>query len=83
MTADHAKCRVPTMGQQLRQEGITACRAIAAVPEDRKHPPVVADLVFCRSHRVHQRGQLSTYLRPMGSKRPAIYGSSFDEKFQG
>jgi uncharacterized damage-inducible protein DinB len=31
---------------------------------------------------VHHRGQLSTYLRAMGSKVPSIYGSSFDEKMQ-
>jgi uncharacterized damage-inducible protein DinB len=29
-------------------------------------------------HSVHHRGQLSTYLRPMGSKVPAIYGESYD-----
>ncbi|HKF25309.1 MAG TPA: DinB family protein [Candidatus Acidoferrum sp.] len=29
-------------------------------------------------HTVHHRGQLSTYLRPMGSKVPAIYGESYD-----
>jgi uncharacterized damage-inducible protein DinB len=28
---------------------------------------------------VHHRGQLSTYLRPMGSTVPAIYGPSADE----
>ena len=28
---------------------------------------------------VHHRGQLSTYLRPMGSKVPSIYGPSADE----
>ncbi|MGE5414276.1 MAG: DinB family protein [Syntrophomonadaceae bacterium] len=28
---------------------------------------------------VHHRGQLSTYLRPMGGKVPAIYGPSGDE----
>ena len=28
---------------------------------------------------VHHRGQLTTYLRPMGSKVPQIYGPSFDE----
>jgi len=27
---------------------------------------------------IHHRGQLSTYLRPMGSKVPAIYGPSAD-----
>ena len=29
--------------------------------------------------QVHHRGQLSTYLRPMGAKVPAIYGPSADE----
>jgi len=28
---------------------------------------------------VHHRGQLTTYLRPMGAKVPQIYGPSFDE----
>src|SRR6266571_9040042 len=28
---------------------------------------------------IHHRGQLSTYLRPMGSTVPAIYGPSADE----
>jgi uncharacterized damage-inducible protein DinB len=31
-------------------------------------------------HTVHHRGQLSTYLRPMGVKVPAIYGESFDSE---
>jgi uncharacterized damage-inducible protein DinB len=30
-------------------------------------------------HAVHHRGQLSTYLRPMGAKVPSIYGPSGDE----
>jgi uncharacterized damage-inducible protein DinB len=29
---------------------------------------------------IHHRGQLSTYLRPMGAKVPAIYGASADEQ---
>ena len=29
---------------------------------------------------VHHRGQLSTYLRPMGSKVPSIYGPSADDE---
>jgi uncharacterized damage-inducible protein DinB len=28
---------------------------------------------------VHHRGQITTYLRPMGSKVPQIYGPSADE----
>jgi uncharacterized damage-inducible protein DinB len=29
-------------------------------------------------HSIHHRGQLSTYLRPMGAKVPGIYGPSAD-----
>jgi len=35
---------------------------------------------LCCSHSVHHRGQLSTYLRPMGGKVPGIYGPSADEE---
>jgi len=45
--------------------------------------PVFLYLEFAQNHRVHHRGQLSTYLRPMGAKVPDIYGGSFDEPFQG
>jgi uncharacterized damage-inducible protein DinB len=45
--------------------------------------PAVQYLVFALVHMVHHRGQLSTYLRPMGSKVPSIYGGSFDEKWTG
>lgn len=31
---------------------------------------------------IHHRGQLSTYLRPMGSKVPSIYGPSADDSGQ-
>jgi uncharacterized damage-inducible protein DinB len=39
-------------------------------------------LGFLNNHSIHHRGQLSTYLRPMGVKCPAIYGGSYDEPFQ-
>ena len=39
-------------------------------------------LGFLNNHSIHHRGQLSTYLRPMGSKVPSIYGGSYDEPFQ-
>jgi uncharacterized damage-inducible protein DinB len=32
---------------------------------------------------IHHRGQLSTYLRPMGSRVPAMYGPSADENVMG
>jgi uncharacterized damage-inducible protein DinB len=45
--------------------------------------PAVEYLNMLNLHTAHHRGQLSTYLRPMGSKVPAIYGGSADEPFQG
>ena len=44
--------------------------------------PAVAYLQFLIKHSVHHRGQLSTYLRPMGSKVPSIYGPSADESIE-
>jgi uncharacterized damage-inducible protein DinB len=40
--------------------------------------PAVGYLEFSIRHGVHHRGQLSTYLRAMGGKVPAIYGESYD-----
>jgi uncharacterized damage-inducible protein DinB len=40
--------------------------------------PAVMYLGFLLHHTVHHRGQLSTYLRPMGAKVPSIYGESYD-----
>jgi uncharacterized damage-inducible protein DinB len=40
--------------------------------------PAVFFLQIGLNHSIHHRGQLSTYLRPMGSKVPAIYGESYD-----
>lgn len=45
--------------------------------------PAVQYLLFALVHMVHHRGQLATYLRPMGAKVPSIYGGSFDEQWQG
>ena len=44
--------------------------------------PAVNYLTFNLVHAVHHRGQLSTYLRPMGSKVPSIYGPSADEEWK-
>jgi len=40
--------------------------------------PAVSFAQIALNHSVHHRGQLSTYLRPMGGKVPAIYGESYD-----
>jgi uncharacterized damage-inducible protein DinB len=44
--------------------------------------PAVLYLGFLNNHSIHHRGELATYLRPMGAKVPSIYGGSFDEPFQ-
>lgn len=41
--------------------------------------PGVIFLDLSMKHTIHHRGQLSSYLRPMGGKVPAIYGGSADE----
>jgi uncharacterized damage-inducible protein DinB len=43
--------------------------------------PAVLYLGFLNNHSIHHRGELATYLRPMGSKVPSIYGGSFDEPY--
>ena len=40
--------------------------------------PAVWYLTLMVKHGAHHRGQLSTYLRPMGAKVPSIYGPSGD-----
>jgi uncharacterized damage-inducible protein DinB len=40
--------------------------------------PAVSFLQLSQNHSIHHRGQLSTYLRPLGAKVPSIYGESYD-----
>jgi uncharacterized damage-inducible protein DinB len=40
--------------------------------------PALQFVSLAVKHSVHHRGQLSTYLRPMGGKIPGIYGPSAD-----
>jgi uncharacterized damage-inducible protein DinB len=42
--------------------------------------PGINFLGLATKHSVHHRGQLSTYLRPMGGKVPGIYGPSADSQ---
>jgi len=67
-----------------------AARVAAMTPEQLMTPvnfvgvfnlPAVLYLGFLNNHSIHHRGELATYLRPMGSKVPAIYGGSYDEPF--
>ena len=41
--------------------------------------PAAGFVTFAVNHSVHHRGQLSSYIRPMGGKVPSIYGPSADE----
>lgn len=68
-----------------------AARVAAMTPEQLMTPidfygvfnlPAVLYLGFLNNHSIHHRGELATYLRPMGSKVPSIYGGSYDEPFQ-
>jgi uncharacterized damage-inducible protein DinB len=43
--------------------------------------PSAMYLGFMNNHSIHHRGELATYLRPMGAKVPSIYGGSYDEPF--
>lgn len=40
--------------------------------------PALHFLALGLHHSIHHRGQLSTYLRPMGGTVPSIYGESYD-----
>jgi uncharacterized damage-inducible protein DinB len=61
-------------------DGTHLCKVIVAFGVIKL--PSAAFVLFANNHMVHHRGQLSTYLRAMGSKVPAIYGNSYDEKMQ-
>jgi uncharacterized damage-inducible protein DinB len=61
---------------------------LAALPAEKLAQPVafhtmnysaVQYLILNLKHGIHHRGQLSSYLRPMGAKVPSIYGGSADE----
>jgi len=42
--------------------------------------PALNFLIFGLHHTIHHRGQLSSYLRSMGARVPAIYGESYDSE---
>jgi uncharacterized damage-inducible protein DinB len=54
-------------------------RLVAALPFANFTLPAVQCLTIALKHGIHHRGQLSSYLRPMGSRVPSIYGPSGDE----
>jgi len=62
-----------------RVQAMTAAQAATPVQFFMFNFPAVFYLGFLNNHSIHHRGELATYLRPMGSKVPSIYVGSFDE----
>ena len=46
----------------------------------RMQMPAVMYISLAINHSIHHRGQLSTYIRPMGSKVPSIYGPTYEDE---
>lgn len=79
-SADVARWYAATSQQDLARLAAAPAEALIKIVDFRGlfQLPAVAFLDFSLRHIVHHRGQLSTYLRPMGAKVPAIYGESYD-----
>ena len=79
-SADVARWYAETTQQDLARLAAAPAEALTKVVDFRGlfQLPAVAFLEFSAHHIIHHRGQLSTYLRPMGGKVPAIYGESYD-----
>ena len=79
--ADWYKKEMPkALEKVLTLDGNHLCKIVEAFG---MKLPSVNYLMFCNNHMIHHRGQLTTYIRPMGGKVPAMYGGSFDEKMGG
>ena len=85
-----------TIAEMIRWHEVNVPKAIAKLqamtPEQLLTPidffglynlPAFMYLEFWKVHMVHHRGWLASYLRPMGSKCPSIYGGSADEPWNG
>ena len=79
-SADIARWYAEMTRQDLERLAAAPAEALVKIVDFRGlfQLPAVAFLDFSMRHIVHHRGQLSTYLRPMGAKVPAIYGESYD-----
>lgn len=79
--ADFYEKRMSDFMAKIRQlDGAHLC---SIIPFYGMQFPAFTYLAFLQNHSVHHRGELVTYLRPMGSKVPDIYGGSYDEPWQG
>ena len=72
--------------EQVHQEAVARIRKLKPEDLDRAieffgRPMPIRDILWGMIifHTIHHRGQLSTYLRPMGGKVPSIYGPSGDD----
>ena len=69
---------------QTDSNGSPGCGVLTAVPKPHAEEtfakcgpaPMLFGFLF---DAIHHRGQLSSYLRPMGAKVPSIYGPSADD----
>jgi len=68
---------IPALIEQARALPIEKLTAVIGFGPFQQ--PAYTYLALNIKHSVHHRGQLSTYLRPMGSKVPSIYGPSGDD----
>jgi uncharacterized damage-inducible protein DinB len=62
------------------QEGAMTNREFCLDRQKRERNVNAVDALIARTDAIHHRGQLTTYLRPMGSKVPSIYGPSADDR---
>jgi uncharacterized damage-inducible protein DinB len=76
------------VAEWYEQTHASHCAALSKLPPDnlvkildfrgRVQSPAYVFLQSGLAHAIHHRGQLSTYLRPMGGRVPVIYGESYD-----
>jgi uncharacterized damage-inducible protein DinB len=89
--SDTSGIMTPADGAAKYKELVAAAAArVAAMPDAKlaeeldffgmMKMPAVQLVGVMKKHSIHHRGQLSTYLRPMGGKVPGIYGPSGDTK---
>lgn len=80
-SADVAKWYVETFERNIDRLTQLSGEQLVKIVDFRgiRQLPAVAYLQFGMAHTIHHRGQLSTYLRPMGVKVPSIYGMSYDD----
>ncbi|HOK45399.1 MAG TPA: DinB family protein [Bryobacteraceae bacterium] len=68
---------VPELLGQVRQ--LKEAELLRQVPVNSQNHPAVVYLMNLIRHTAHHRGQLCSYLRPMGAKVPTVYGDMGDE----